>query len=50
MTIKGNYELRYKGIKIYDSFNSDKVIEFSNNYISIGNKKYPYVGTRLINK
>jgi hypothetical protein len=45
------FELRVKGMKIYDSITSKMLrINFEDDYIAIGNKKYPYNIVRIINK
>ncbi len=48
---KNPFELRYKGIKIFDSHvNSRNEIIFDTKYIIIENGKYPYSNMRIINK
>jgi hypothetical protein len=45
------FELRVKGMKIYDSHTSKMFkINFEDDYVSVGNKKYPYNLVRIINK
>jgi hypothetical protein len=43
------YELRYKGIKVYDSKNKG-VVRFEGEYVYVNGKKYTYSALRIINK
>lgn len=44
------FELRYKGIKIFDSKIDKILIIFDNDYVVVGSKKFPYRNLRIINK
>ena len=47
---KKPYELRYKGVIIFDSFKHKKPITFGNEYVMVGDRKYPYQNLVITNK
>ena len=43
------FELRYKGLKIFDSYIKKNVVIFNETNVAVGTKKYPYSGINLKN-
>lgn len=46
---KKPYELHYRGLKVYDFFISKTVVNFQDNVVIIGTKRFPYDGLRIKN-
>jgi hypothetical protein len=47
---KKPFELRYKGIKIFDSYTNKRKVQFEFTHVFVGDRKYPYQNLTILNK